>query len=216
MKIFKRIITACMVVAMLASMLALSSCGIFKSKVERMYSKVAEAKSYTAEIESSNGSIQIVKVNTRKLSVCVMSEDKNGHVLSESYLWYDKDEDAYYSARVSANTYYKEEMDKDEFFDTMAELIVPDTSAAFERQVDWEVYEKKKGVYTKVTEDGMGDDKTVTKETIKVQRGTLIETEYVIKNGQTTVNIYKLYDINRTKVEIPDELLELEAKELED
>ena len=212
MKMFKRIITVCMVVAMLASMLVLASCGIFKSKVERMQAKVANAKSYTTEYEDEDGKIQIAMVDVKKLAMYMVYKDEDGKIESETYAWYDKEDDKYYRATVVGNTITKYEMEEEDFLDTASNMVPSDNSAAFARKVKWGIYEKEKGVFTKIREYGEGDDKTIDVETIKVEDGALITVDSTTRGGKTVSSIVKTYDINKTKVEIPDNVLSAAAK----
>ena len=209
MKNLRRVLSVLMIVAMLASMVVLASCGLTKSKVEKMSAKLADAKSYTMEATGDDYT-SIMMVDFKNLVVYEKYDGKDYD--TESYMWYDEDADKYYTATVIDGKYdeenmAKKEMEKEDFYADLADYLRGDFAADFARQVEWGLMEEKDGAF--IDEGGEGD--YAYKYTYKVEDGALV-CEY--ERGETK-NTSKVYDINKTKIEIPQEVIDAKAEKAE-
>ena len=195
----KRIITFILAVAMLASILVLSSCGLMQSKVEKMASKVIDAKSLTIVYIDDDGDEEIFMIDLKNKMFAYIEEDDE-----EGYFWYDEENDKYYEAYVEDDEVKKYELTKAEFAFYYDELFGDflDEMVGYTKLVD--LMEEEKGVYS-YTYEYYDED---VKVEFKVEDNALVMTEFFGDYEST----YKVYDINKTEIEIPQDVLDAKAE----
>ena len=122
------------------------------------------------------------------------------------YLWYDEDEDEYYEAEVEDDEIVKYKLTKEEFADEWAEYVsmVADKIMGYVKLLD--LMDEEDGVYSYEYE--YYDDNDVTVE-IKAEGKELIMEKSYDDGDEYT---YKVYDLNKTKVEIPEDVLDAKVE----
>ena len=220
MKIAKRIVTALLAVAMLASVMVLASCSLLSGGVEKRLEKLIDADSFTIERTSTDENDgekstteRIIKVDTKNL--VVYDYYKSDSVKEEEYLYYDKDEEEYYYYRYYKNgdskaTETKEELEVGEFIEKFSSYAGYNADMAGVL-ASLDLWEKDGGEYTLVDNGEESKDTTV----LKIEDGNLVK-EYSTKYegdyySYTSKGTYTYSDINKTKIEIPEDVLEMDA-----
>ena len=207
MKTMKRILTVCMLIAMLSSLMMLTSC--FGGGVEGTIDEVMNARSYTIVTYYDN-STATVKVNqeTKSIYYCVEEDgDKE-----EEYYWYDEEAGKYYSASVENGVVEKEELTQAEFISSYGELASSNTNAApYKATLDlWTVNDD--GSYSYKTEDKNSvSTTTVTVKLYVDDNDALVmerTREYKISNTTTTSKTkISFSELNNTEIEIPQNVI---------
>ena len=201
MKIAKRIVSALLLVAMLASLMMLASCGIFRSRVERKFAKLEDAKNYTM-VYTTDTYEETVMVDFKHLKIYIFHDSADRD--TETYYWMDEEKGDFYCARVEQyGEMTKERVSKSEFFDVLCDYVKTDKAVDFAYCVkETSLYEKVDRAFVYKGEYGDGD---WYKSTYKVEKRVLV-CEYESSYSGKTVTKY--YDINRTKFKIPQDILE--------
>ncbi len=208
MKTMKRILTVCMLFAMLGSLMMLTSC--FGGGVEGTLDEVMNAQSYTIFTDYDNYTVT-VKVNqeTKTIYYCEKQEDGDKE---EEYYWYDEEADKYYSASIENGVVEKEELTQAEFISSYGELASSNTNAApYKVTLDlWT--ENDDGSYSYKTEDKNSVSTTTVTVKLYVDDNDAIvmerTREYKISNTTTTSKTkISFSELNNTEIEIPQNVI---------
>jgi hypothetical protein len=207
MKTMKRILTVCMLFAMLSSLMMLTSC--FGGGVEGAIDEVMNAQSYTIVTYYDN-STATVKVNqeTKSIYYCVEEDGEK----EEEYYWYDEEAGKYYSASIENGVVEKEELTQAEFISSYGELASSNANAAsYKATLDlWT--ENDDGSYSYKTEDKNSvSTTTVTVKLYVDDNDALVmerTREYKISNTTTTTKTkISFSELNNTEIEIPQNVI---------
>lgn len=204
MKNFKRLLTICMVVAMLGAVLVLASCSLFSSAVESMAEDLVDAESYTYETEN-----YIYYVDLENL-IYVRKYVGDDDDASTRYYYYDEEADKYYKATVSEDDIEKEEISKDDFFETIHARAAVDDIYNYTKLISF--FEEEDDAYVYEIETDYGDS-TITLY-VDDNDALCAEQKYSYE-GKTEKQVIKYYDIDSTEIEIPEDVLKADAKKLE-
>ena len=207
MKTMKRILTVCMLFAVLGSLMMLTSC--FGGGVEGTLDEVMNAKSYTIVTYYDN-STATVKVNqeTKSIYYCVEEDGEK----EEEYYWYDEEAGKYYSASIENGVVEKEELTQAEFISSYGELASSNASAA-SYKVTLDLWtENDDGSYSYKTEDKNSvSTTTVTVKLYVDDNDALVmerTREYKISNTTTTSKTkISFSELNNTEIEIPQNVI---------
>ena len=209
MKNLRKLLTICMVIAMLGAVLVLASCSLFSSDVENFVNELAEADSYTMEYDDT-----IMKVDFDNLMTCTIYLDDDGKEEGAEYCWYDEDADKYYCAEVEGDDIYKEEISKADFISEMSSASAT-SATAIVKILD--LLDENDGTYSYTRESGTGDYKVKRVVSYYVNDDDQLCMEYkTVVGGETEKEVSKIYDIDDTVIEIPEDVLKADAEELED
>ena len=195
MKNFKRVLTACMLVVMLASLFALTSC--FGGGVEGTLEDLIDADSYTMVRESGERK-ETVKYDSDTLTVYICS-DYNG-TKTETYYYQDEDAGKYYKAWSlvvgSTTTVKRDELTVGQFIEAVGSYGSVGSVGSFVDTLD---------LWTE-TENGYEYSTKDEKTTIELdENDALVITMMEIEESKTSVQ-YKITcsDINDTEIEVPE------------
>ncbi len=203
MKNMKRLLTLCTVVMLVATMLVLSSCGLFASDVEKAINKLSDAESYTRE---SDNYIYKVDVENRMVYIkYTPDEDSVGDKTRERWIWADAENGKYYEATKVENTIEKEELTKGEFLMTMAEYADTASFQVYLKFID--LLDENDGVYSYEIEY----DSYKVKYSLSVADDVLTSKQQRIRDGETDVYETKYSAVNDTVVEIPADVISAEV-----
>lgn len=212
MKNMKKILTVCMLIAMLSSLMMLTSC--FGGGVEGTIDEVMSAKSYTIFVDYDDHTTTI-KVNqeTKTIYYC---EEEDGEK-EEEYYWYDAENNKYYCASIEDGVVEKEELTQAEFISDYGELAAYNTSvASYKVTLDlWT--ENEDGSYSYKTEDKSNlSTTTVTVKLFIDENDALVMErirEYKISNTTTTTKTKtSVSALDSTEIEIPQKVIDAVIK----
>ena len=198
MKIGKRIVTVLLLVAMLASLMMIASCGIFRSKVERKLTKLGDAKNYTM-VYTTDSYEETVMVDFKHLKVCISYLGADNYT-DTTYYWFEEEKGYFYRACVDMyGSITKDMITQSEFFDILCSYVETASAAKFASHI--KDYEKVDGafVYENTDSDGWWYKKTYRIDVT----GTLI---YEYESSSYSKAVSRYYDINKTKFDVPKDV----------
>ena len=212
MKNMKRILTVCMLIAMLSSLMMLTSC--FGGGVEGTLDEAINAQSYTIVVDYDNRTTTI-KVNQETKTIYYCEEE--GGEKEEEYYWFDAEAGKYYCAYIEDGEIEKEELTQAEFISDYGELATYNsTAASYKVTLDlWT--ENEDGSFSYKTEDKSSvSTTTVTVKLFIDENDALVMErirEYKISNTTTTTKTKtSVSALDSTEIEIPQKVIDAVIK----
>ena len=213
---FKRLIALSFVLAMLLSMLMLSSCAIdFRNKVEKKFDKILTADSYTVVASYDDGS----SYEFRLMGGAVYYITDYDGIKTTAYLFYDEAQSKYFIYSVAddgeTKTKEKQELTEAEYIITFASLeaTLGFSKYAFQyRQIlDMADNEDNTYKYSTVTKSGTLSYRNTY--TIESNKNGLVYTYEIQGKGVEEENTIEVSGINKTEFTIPSEAFSAEVTE---
>ena len=213
---FKRFIALSFVLAMLLSMLMLSSCAIdFRNKVEKKFDKIMTADSYTVVASYDDGS----SYEFRLMDGAVYYITDYDGVKTTAYLFYDKEQDKYFIYSVADDgeekVKEKEELTKAEYVMTFASLeaTMGFSKYAFQYRQILDMADKDGDTYKYSTITKSGTLSFRNTYTIESNKNGLVYTYEIQGKGVEEENTIEVSGINKTEFTIPTEAYSAEVTE---
>ena len=184
------------------SVFALASCGLVADKRYRGLEEVCNAESVTISMDST-----VYKVDKKNMILYTSAENYDGYDAYEIYMYYDKDDDAYYTASVTdlggENSVFKQEITRAQFIETFTSCTkhIDIYLTTYLSTID--MWGKQDNGYVLADEDG-------SKVTIKIEDDGL-----VLMAGEGTLSDrIRFYDVDKTKIKIPQSVINEVAERL--